>query len=66
MVRALTSESVVWTGRCCLYPLGGSYYKVFSTFVYEDAQDPSECELSLTPKYPEENLPLSYGRWSCI
>ena len=22
MVRALTSEFVVWTGRCCLYPLG--------------------------------------------
>ena len=21
---------VVWTGRCCLYPLGGSYYKAFN------------------------------------
>ena len=34
------------------------------TFVYEDAQDPSEFKLSLTPKYPEENLPLSQDLWS--
>ena len=36
------------------------------TFVYEDAQDPSEFKLSLTPKYPEESVPLSQDLWSRI
>jgi len=31
-------------------------------FEYEDAQDPSECKLSWTPKSPDENLPLSQDR----
>ena len=35
-------------------------------FAHEDAQDPSECKLSVTPKYPEENLPLSHDLWGCI
>ena len=28
LIRTSLASGVRWTGRCCLYPLGGSYYNV--------------------------------------